>query len=165
MICKSHQKISKYQNFLRVWHFVICRTDQTKNTLQFLSQCERKKTTLQGIYCAQETMICIYWSAHMSLKLWHHWIKDTQLLGLLCSGQRFLYYNHFLDQGSLLFSKFEFSIKPDSRGLSFLQGGLMQFFIKCTEFSIKKVQILCLSIIYGVKTVFLSNVILNPTIY
>ena len=34
-------------------------------------------------------------------------------------------------QGSLLFSKFEFSIKPDLRGLSFLWGGLMQFFIKC----------------------------------
>ena len=42
----------------------------------------------------------------------------------------------------------------------------MQFFIKCTEFSIKKkVQILCLSIIYGVKTVFLPNVIINPIKY
>ena len=42
----------------------------------------------------------------------------------------------------------------------------MQFFIKCTEFSIKKkVQILCLSIIYGVKTVFLPNVIFNPIKY
>ena len=35
-----------------------------------------------------------------------------------------------MSQGSLLFSKFEFSIKPDLRDLSFLKGGLMQFFYK-----------------------------------
>ena len=46
-------------------------------------------------------------------------------------------------QGSLLFSKFEFSIKPDLRGLSFSQCGLMQFLIKCRQFSIK-VRILCI---------------------
>ena len=34
-------------------------------------------------------------------------------------------------QGSQLFSKFEFSIKPDLRDLSLSYGGLVQFFIKC----------------------------------
>ena len=46
-------------------------------------------------------------------------------------------------QGSLLFSKFEFSIKPDLRDLSFSYGGLRQFFIKCRQFAIK-VRILCI---------------------
>ena len=46
-------------------------------------------------------------------------------------------------QGSLLFSKFEFSIKPDLRDLSFSYGGLRQFFIKCRQFAII-VRILCI---------------------
>ena len=46
-------------------------------------------------------------------------------------------------QGSLLFSKFEFSVKPDLRDLSFSYGGLRQFFIKCRQFAIK-VRILCI---------------------
>ena len=41
----------------------------------------------------------------------------------------------FSDKGSLLFSKFKFSIKLNLRGLSFSQGGL---FHKCRQFSIKE---------------------------
>ena len=40
------------------------------------------------------------------------------------------YFDSYPNQGTLLFSKFEFFIKPDLRDLSFLTGGLMQFFIK-----------------------------------
>ena len=47
-------------------------------------------------------------------------------------------------QGTLLFSKFEFFIKPDLRDLSFLTGGLMQFFYKMQVVFFIKVRILCI---------------------
>ena len=42
-------------------------------------------------------------------------------------------------QGSLLISIFQFSIKPDLRGLGFSLGDPMQFFIKYRQFVIKSV--------------------------
>ena len=62
-------------------------------------------------------------------------------------------------QGSLLFTKFEFSIKPDFIGWP------QQFFIKCRQFSIKKSAFYVFQIFMKDKQRFLPDVISNPAKY